>query len=124
MLALLPLRGWTQAVMLASSERMTPSLVAMAEHDMAAMPVAMDMNEHSPMSMVTSPNVDGQPASSDQSGCGDHAHQLCVVCSMAAASLPFHSTFHTGEVQQPCPMAASSGWHSAEARALLRPPRL
>ena len=124
MLALLPLRGWAQAVMLASGEQVTPSLVAAAAHDMAAMPAAMDMDQHNHMSMVTSQDVDGQPASDDQRGCGDHAHQLCVVCGMAAASLPFHTTFHTGQVQQPCPMAASSGWHSAEARALLRPPRL
>jgi hypothetical protein len=124
MLALLPLRGWAQAVMLASGESLTPSLVATAAHGLAAMSETMDMNAHNHMSMSTSPDVDGQPTSDDSRGCGDHAHQLCVVCGMAAASLPFHTLFHTGQVQQPCPMAASSGWHSAEARALLRPPRL
>ncbi|WP_112485256.1 hypothetical protein [Thiomonas sp. X19] len=123
MLALLPLRGWAQAVMLADGEPLAPTLVSAPAQGMADM--AMDMGMHDHAAMAASQDMGSQPPASDADrGCSDHAHQLCVVCGMAAASLPAPFTPHPGQVQQLCPMAASSGWHSAEARALLRPPRL
>ena len=125
MLALLPLRGWAQVVMLADSESAVRNLVAapVPEQGMADMGMGTGMHDHA--AMTASQHSGAQPPASDaHSGCSDHAHQLCVVCGMAAASLPALLTSHSRPVQQPCPIAASTGWHSAEARALLRPPRL
>ncbi|NNM63544.1 MAG: hypothetical protein HKL99_02815 [Burkholderiales bacterium] len=121
MLALLPLRGWAQVVMLADSESAVLNQVAapVPEQGMT------DMGMHDHAAMTASQHGGAQPPASDaHSGCSDHAHQLCVVCGMAAASLPAPLTSHPGPVQQHGPIAASTGWHSAEARTLLRPPRL
>ncbi|MDE1952375.1 MAG: hypothetical protein KGL51_05060 [Betaproteobacteria bacterium] len=123
MLALLPLRGWAQVVMLADSESAVLSLVAAPVPEQGMADMGTGMHDHA--AMTTSQHGGAQPPASDaHSGCSDHAHQLCVVCGMAAASLPAPLTSHPGPVQQSCPIAASTGWHSAEARALLRPPRL
>lgn len=114
MLALLPLRGWAQAVMLVGDIGMPPmscsATAASSEH-------AMSM-AHTGMSM------DMAHADSAHSGCADHEHQLCTVCSLAAASLPASFATQTSQVQAPCPAAICTSWDSADSRALLRPPRL
>lgn len=114
-LALLPLRGWAQAVMLVGDMGMPamscPATAASSEHAMPMAHAAMDKHM-----------AHAGPA---PSGCaGDHEHQLCTVCSLAAASLPARFATQTSQVQAPCPAAICTSWDSADPRALLRPPRL
>ncbi len=123
MLALLPLRGWAQVVMLADGGPLAPALVSPPAQGMTDMAMTTGGHDHAAMAAAQHGGTQA-PASDAHSGCSDHAHQLCVVCGMAAASLPALLTSHPGPVQQHGPIAASTGWHSAEARTLRRPPRL
>ncbi|MHB0921415.1 MAG: hypothetical protein ACYC22_10695 [Thiomonas delicata] len=115
MLILLPLRGWTQAVMAGTMDMPQASCASMS---MDADPAASMTHAHEAMQM---PAADPGPA---HQACADHEHQLCVVCNMAAASVPALFLPQSGQVQAPRPAAACTSWDSADLRALLRPPRL
>ena len=115
MLVLLPLRGWTQAVMAGTMDMPQASCTSMPIDADPATPMT---HAHEAMQM---PAAD--PGLAHQA-CTDHGHQLCVVCNMAAASVPAVFMPQTRQVQAPCPAAACTSWDSADPRTLLRPPRL
>jgi hypothetical protein len=55
--------------------------------------------------------------------CGSHDHQHCVICHLAVAQPPAFTLLLTDAAQHSCPSTANTAWHSAEPRALQRPPR-
>lgn len=115
MLILLPLRGWTQVVMTGTMDMAQASCASMSMDADLATPMT---HAHEAMQM---PAADPGPA---HQACADHEHQLCVVCNMAAASVPALFMPQTRQVPAPRPAAACTSWDSADPRALLRPPRL
>ena len=112
LLVLLPLRGWAQVSMAAGDCVVSTAPQSMQAHphgagDMAAMDMAAMDSCH------TASAVD----------CGSHDHQHCVVCHIAVGQPAAFSLLLTGSTQHACPPAANTAWHSADPRALQRPPR-
>ena len=116
LLVLLPLRGWAQVSMNLGDGVQTTAQA----HDMASM-----AGLHSLAAEQDTP--DAMPGchvnASAQADCGSHDHQHCVICHLAVAQPPAFTLLLTNAAQHSCPSAINTAWHSAEPRALQRPPR-
>lgn len=116
LLVLLPLRGWAQVSMNLGDGVQTPAqahdMVSMADlHSLAA-------EQHTSDAMPGCHVDANTPAD-----CGSHDHQHCVICHLAVAQPPAFTLLLTDAAQHSCPSTANTAWHSADLRALQRPPR-
>ncbi|MBN8777323.1 MAG: hypothetical protein AB7S53_03165 [Thiomonas sp.] len=116
LLVLLPLRGWAQVSMNLGDGVQTPAqahdMVSMADlHSLAA-------EQHASDAMPGCHVKANTPAD-----CGSHDHQHCVICHLAVAQPPAFTLLLTDAAQHSCPSTANTAWHSADLRALQRPPR-
>lgn len=122
LLVLLPLRGWAQVSMNLGDGVQTPAQTTATAHahDMTSMAglhslaADQDTSEAMPGCHVNA----NTPAD-----CGSHDHQHCVICHLAVAQPPAFTLLLTDAAQHSCPSTANTAWHSADLRALQRPPR-
>ncbi len=116
LLVLLPLRGWAQVSMNLGDGLQTTAQA----HDTASMAGLHSLATEQDTS-------DAMPGchvnASAQADCGSHDHQHCVICHLAVAQPPAFTLLLTDAAQHSCPSTANTAWHSADLRALQRPPR-
>lgn len=127
LLVLLPLRGWAQVSMNLGDGVQTPAqTTAQAQaHEMTSNDMASMADLHSlAAEQHTSDAMPGCHVDANTpADCGSHDHQHCVICHLAVAQPPAFTLLLTDAAQHSCPSAANTAWHSADLRALQRPPR-
>lgn len=127
LLVLLPLRGWAQVSMnLGDGVQTTAQTTAQAQaHEMTSNDMASMADLHSQAAdQDTSEAMPGCHVDANTpADCGSHDHQHCVICHLAVAQPPAFTLLLTDAAQHSCPSTANTAWHSAEPRALQRPPR-
>ncbi|MDE1978359.1 MAG: hypothetical protein KGI86_03430 [Betaproteobacteria bacterium] len=127
LLVLLPLRGWAQVSMNLGDGVQTPAqTTAQAQaHEMTSNDMASMADLHSlAAEQHTSDAMPGCHVDANTpADCGSHDHQHCVICHLAVAQPPAFTLLLTDAAQHSCPSTANTAWHSADLRALQRPPR-
>ena len=122
LLVLLPLRGWAQVSMNLGDGVQTPAQTTAQAHDMDSMPSLHSLAAaHETSYAMAGCHVN---ASADtQADCGSHDHQHCVICHLAVAQPPAFTLLLADAAQHSRPSTANTAWHSADLRALQRPPK-
>lgn len=124
LLVLLPLRGWAQVSMNLGAGVQTPAQTTARAHEMSSMRGSMAglhslaADQDSPEAMPRCHVNANTPAD-----CGSHDHQHCVICHLAVAQPPAFTLLLADAAQHSRPSTANTAWHSADLRALQRPPR-
>jgi len=120
LLVLLPLRGWAQVSMNLGDGVQTPAQTTAQAHDMTSMAGLHSLAAEQDTS-------DAMPGchvnASTQADCGSHDHQHCVICHLAVAQPPAFTLLLADAAQHSRPSTANTAWHSADLRALQRPPK-